>query len=1168
MGISVLGPVAIDGEAGFLGPRDRVALAALALRPGEAVQTDQLVDALWATHPPATADKVVQGCIVRLRKRLGPAAIQTTPSGYRLTLPPDGVDATRFERLLAEGRAAMAAGRPAQAAETLTRGLALWRGRPFTELEAWPPGAIEAVRLVEVRLDAEEDHLHAVMASGRHREVVAMARARAEAAPLRERRWLLLAEAQHRAGRQGDALRTIHRARAVVRELGLDPGAELVALERQVLLGGPLADQAAPALVRAADGEHVASGLPPLLRFTAALPLSGREAERAALWDAWSRCREGGFATVLVAGEPGIGKTRLVAEVAGDARADGAAILAGGCNEELRIPFGPFVGALRWMVEHSPVDVLPDRLGKHPGDLVPLVPELVELVPGISPSAAADGDTERYRLFEAVCSWLGSCGRSTPTVLVLDDLHWADTGTVLLLRHLVSAAPEGLLVLGTYRDTDVTRTHPLSAALADLRSAASVTRMVLSGLSETGVRQLIERARGRPLDDAGVSFAAMVRDETSGNPLFVGEVLRHLIESGAPMACDRGSTSGLDLAAVGIPDGITEVIGRRLSRLPRGTESLLRAAAVIGSEFDMALLGAVVDRTDVEVLDQLEHAVAAALVTEVGVDQFRFAHALVRDTLHAELTASRRARAHRRVAQVLEQRHADDLDSVAAAIAVHWNEACAGGDATLAAHWAARAGEHDLARRAPDEAARWFTVALDLLGDHDRDRGRRQHLLSRLAHAQSRTNAPAAGATANCAAALALEAGDVGAAAHELCRWIRKGYHSDQQADEHKIALLERTLGLVDDGDPHLRGRVLAHLASELIFIGDSARRDRLIDELRQLIDVTDDPVRRWHLMSGGTVGPDRRWSDRDTLEKVRRYCYEALPHLADDFDRVEVQELVWPLSAALGDRDGCDRALVELSEEASPAAELSHDFFAATTAALDGRLLDYQRQIDEIVRGLESARHPRVITYWWSANFTAMREHGTIAELRALSDRWDADHRPLHRSATTVACDAIQHLLAGDHDLISLDGIDPDGIADDGGRGSILAFTAEVAAAVGDEPLVRQLLRLVEPFHGMHLITRAVYWGPYDRLAGLLRDRLGDDELADQAFARAVAANQALRTPVWLARTELDWAESLTRRGRRHEATALLAHARAVIGALPLADSRQRADALALRLS
>ncbi len=243
-GIALLGPLSVNGHGGAdtvsLGPRDRVVLAVLAVRPGGVVSAEELADAMWGERPPASWNKVVPGCVMRLRRVLGADAIETTAHGYRLVVPADDIDVHRFERLVGRGRQLLTLGEPERAAHQLGEALALWRGRALIELTEWEPGRIEASRLEELRLDAEEARIDACLQSGQHRAVLAEAQARVSEAPLRERRWALLALGQYQAGRQGEALRTLRQARSVLAsELGLDPGPDLVALEQAIIRQDP-----------------------------------------------------------------------------------------------------------------------------------------------------------------------------------------------------------------------------------------------------------------------------------------------------------------------------------------------------------------------------------------------------------------------------------------------------------------------------------------------------------------------------------------------------------------------------------------------------------------------------------------------------------------------------------------------------------------------------------------------------------------------------------------------------------------------------------------------------------------------------------------------------------------------------------------------------------------
>jgi WD40 repeat protein/DNA-binding SARP family transcriptional activator/energy-coupling factor transporter ATP-binding protein EcfA2 len=240
VGIAVLGPLTIEGEERALGRRDRVVLAALVVHPGDVVSAEALADVLWGEQLPASWPKVVQGCVVRLRKALGNQAIETSPLGYRLAVPLDEIDAQRFERAVGRARELLAADDAERAALVLADALTLWRGRPLGELDGWDTARIEAARLTELRDAAQELYVEAALRSGQQDKVLAKAQAFVAEAPLRERRWALLATAQYQAGRQGEALRTLRQLRTVLnRELGLDPGRDIDALEQAILRQDP-----------------------------------------------------------------------------------------------------------------------------------------------------------------------------------------------------------------------------------------------------------------------------------------------------------------------------------------------------------------------------------------------------------------------------------------------------------------------------------------------------------------------------------------------------------------------------------------------------------------------------------------------------------------------------------------------------------------------------------------------------------------------------------------------------------------------------------------------------------------------------------------------------------------------------------------------------------------
>jgi len=426
--------------------------------------------------------------------------------------------------------------------------------------------------------------------------------------------------------------------------------------------------------------------LPRLLSGGDRFGFAGRRDARELLADRWKKACVEERQVVLVAGEPGIGKTRLVSELARDAAEDGAVVLLGRCFEELDATYAPFVEAVSYLVEHVAAELLREHVDVVGADLSRLVPNLARRV-DLPPLVRLEPEVERLRLFDAVIDVLARVGDVTPVLLVLDDLHWADASTVELLVAIIRAArPMRLAIVATYRDTDVARSHPFGSALADLRRARSCERLALMGLDSQEVEDFVERAGGQELTEAAVALAAMLHAETEGNPFFLQELLVHLAESGVLRREGDRWVSSVSVDEVGVPEGIRDVIGRRLSMLDDSLNEMLRAAAVLGQEFDLCDLAAITERDEDDLLDALDEPCQRGLVHESGVDRYRFAHALIRQTLYEELAAGRRARLHRRAVDALDARRAP-----VAELAHHLIAAGPRGDADRAAELACTA---------------------------------------------------------------------------------------------------------------------------------------------------------------------------------------------------------------------------------------------------------------------------------------------------------------------------------------------------------------------------------------------------------------------------------------------------------------------------------------------
>ncbi|HEX5616611.1 MAG TPA: AAA family ATPase [Acidimicrobiia bacterium] len=472
----------------------------------------------------------------------------------------------------------------------------------------------------------------------------------------------------------------------------------------------------------------------PLRRQDGELPFAARAEEHRQVLDAWKRAQVDGRAIVLLAGEPGIGKTRLAAEVARHAHGEGAFVVLGRCDEHVAAAHAPWSELLRHLATIVDDDVIRDHVARHGGELGRIVHDFARRAPDAPPPTESDPDTERLLLFDAVVDLLQGASASQPLVVLLDDAHWADAGSVHLLRHVVSHLdPDArVLVLVTYRDTDIDRTHPLAGSLADLYRAAGAERIALRGLDEAGMRAFLEAAGGQPLAAEGFVLAQRLAAETDGNPFFVTEVLRHLVETGALIQRDGEWVGAVGPGEAGLPEGVRDVIGQRLSRLPDTANDLLRTAAVFGREFDVNLVAAASQVDDDAAIDALDTAIATRLVAEIDDSPGRltFAHALVRQTLLEELSTNKRIRLHRRIAELLDDRSGTPIEL----LAHHYLEAAVAGVAPRAIEVASEAAREAYRRFAWEDAIRFYERALEALDTADLDDpGLRSELLAQIA---------------------------------------------------------------------------------------------------------------------------------------------------------------------------------------------------------------------------------------------------------------------------------------------------------------------------------------------------------------------------------------------------------------------------------------------------
>jgi tRNA A-37 threonylcarbamoyl transferase component Bud32/tetratricopeptide (TPR) repeat protein len=452
------------------------------------------------------------------------------------------------------------------------------------------------------------------------------------------------------------------------------------------------------------------SAPPPLPAAAPETAFVGRGSELEVLASAWAKATKSGQRSlVLVTGEPGIGKTRLCAEFAAQCAAEGAAVLMGRSDEQALIPYQPFIEVLGGYVTTCPDATLLRHLESigGGGELAMLLPELARRAPELPAVPAMNAEGQRFRLFESVSAFLSAVSAQQPVLIVLDDLHWADEPSLLLLRHLArSPGMSRVCVVANYREGEASSRKMLEEIVAGLRRQANVTRVALAGFTEPQVGELLESLAG----DAPRRLVQAIAESSGGNPFFVGEILRHLDETGA-LAVFRDSAPG-QKSEFGVPQGVRDLIRQRLSRLSEDCSRLLTTASVIGQEFDLLLLEAVSGLPEERLLDAVDEATRAQLIGEVPGrgDRCRFSHALIRQTLYEELGSARRARMHRKIGEALEERGGQAPPI--ADLAHHFGAAAVAGGYEKAVEYAIQAGDRAASSLAHEEAARFYEMAL------------------------------------------------------------------------------------------------------------------------------------------------------------------------------------------------------------------------------------------------------------------------------------------------------------------------------------------------------------------------------------------------------------------------------------------------------------------------
>ena len=1099
-------------------------LALLALNCGRVVSAAKLIDALWGDSPPSSAPKGLQVHVSNLRKKLPTGVIETVAPGYILTIDPESVDVLRFASLL---EAASLETDPRARAGILSDSLSLWRGLPLQDAEEHDLGGGEARRLEEMRLDAAEQRIDALLAAGEDHSLVAELQAAVDAEPLREERWSQLMLALFRAGRRSDALRAFQQLRQyLVQEVGVEPGPSVSNLESRIIQ-----DDISLLWVEARESTTKRALLLPGRLASASPPaLLGRTTQLQEIASAVKRVVAGeGLELVLITGEPGIGKTTLLAESARQAHSLGAVALFGHGHDELRSPYQLFAEALQHYVNHADyVDLA--KLRPHAASLISLVPDLKRRLPGVRTPPPSDPEAERYVLFASTLRTFETVCGQAPVILALDDLQWADEASLILLLHLITmGATMRILVVATYRSEESPHIGDGIGAIGTLRQHPKFTEIALQGFSPTEVSSFLNMAitTGSNVNE---SLSEALYAETDGNPLFVTEMIRQLVNRPGVL----GEDSVRDDVTADLPASLADIIGSRVHRLGQGAPEILSTASVFGQAFEVDLLVQATGRSYFEVLDVLEGAARAFLVKETvdAIGRFEFAHLLIRRILYENLGVTRRAGLHGLIAQTLEDAGEASAATKAAELAGHWAQSGSKDGRRKAIAYLQRAGDDALERLAPTDAARYYTRALELNDERvDPDPFATLDLKIGIGVAWRQNGEPGSRKVLLEASREALALGDGERLIRAVLENDRGFFSAFGHLDREKVAMLEAALERAPTNSPE-RAMVLATYCQELTFESSLERRQELAEEALSAARA-----------SGDAMTVVRVLNRVDAPLRVPQELERSLIRSAEALEGAEaIGDAVLQFWAAAsrkaaaaqaGDFDEVDRCM-HITEGLAlsvgqPTMLWTHTYATATRALLAGEL-DKAEHIAHRAFDIGSdGGEPDAFAVLASQLLSISSQRGSMGEMvplieRALADTpalpvfWsvlaaahaEAEHTELARPILEGACAQDYQLPV---DFAWLTG---------------MVTYAEAAIECAEPRLAEPLFDLLLPWADRFCHNDVTTEGPVSHYLGGLAWVLGRHGEAEELFHVAARMSDRIGAPCFAARTRLNWARML----------------------------------------
>jgi DNA-binding SARP family transcriptional activator len=1171
--IRLCGPMGVDhggrSLAGSLpGRQGRLLFAYLVLNRDRDCGRPELVDLLWPERPPAAADTALSALLSKLRRTLGAGALAGRSELRFVPGAEIEVDLEVAARATARAESAIDRHDWTGAAEDAREALAV-------DLQTFLPDC-DGPWLNELRRELESIRLRALEALGEAclrqggRELGAAeqaARAVIAAAPFRESAHRLLMEVHEAAGNPAEALRAFEDLRILLRdELGTAPGQAAMVVHDRVLRGE--APVASPPPARR-EPISVTGWPAPLDAALERHALVGRAAELDTLEESWAEAVTGTRRLVLLAGDAGIGKTRLAAEVGRRAHEDGALVLYGRFDEEALAPYQAIVEMVRGWSSGASLDSLRERVGVRAADLAILFGEF-----GAPPvddgqnvpthPSGHDADARRLRFFDAVAALLGEIGATAPLVLVFDDLHWADRPTLQLLKHLVrSPQPRRALLLGTYRDAELEPDHALLELIGDVRRENLLRHVELGGLAEPEVGELVA-ALGVPA--AEPAFVHALHGETEGNPFFIEEVVRHLRDGHHDLRAE------VSLTEAGVPEGVREVTARRLRRLCPDSRQVLQVAAVIGRDFDYDVLDAVAPLHDEALISALEEGVEARVLRESGpVGRYAFTHALVRATLYDGLSQLRRARLHGRVGEAIARLRGADLDPYLPQLAYHFAQAAPVDQPQRAIDFALAAARRADRLLAWEEAAQHYRAALrarELAGAGD-DAVRAEMLLALGASEDHAGMEEEARGTFAAAAATARALGDralLGRAALGFAgQWSILG-----RVDAARVALLEEALTALGGEDSPLRARLLARLALELYYSPEPERRLALSEQAVDIARALDDPRTLATCLDARHYA---LWRPENVNERLEVAAELRRVAEATGDPELELEGAGWTVVdlLELGDIQGADVQIAAASKLAEalqrPIWLWWSSLLRCTRAQLDGRFDEAERLAQETLEIGRRGQAENAFNAYAQALFNIRREQGRLGEVEP-AVRGLIEAYPMLVAWRAALALMLIELGRTDEARAEFQALPLGDLPRDANWLIGTTLLAEVCGALGDGARAEGLYAALEPYAGRNVVVgrAATCNGAASRLLGTLAAAMRSWELAEGHFISALAMHQRMGARPWFARTQLAYAEMLlTRRQRGDKARAheLLADAVVIADALGMRVVADRARGL-----